>query len=88
MRVLYGKMLSSNNPKCMSALRNIKADYTYYSEKEGGLFVPVWGNVEKIVRKSSLIPFLYDIKITNKTWKEQEVKELWKKHPEIWLRKI
>ena len=83
MRVLYGKLLTSKDEICKSAMKKLNEELTYYSDE--GLFIPSWGDFKEVLIKLS--PYLGDISVTDKSFTEKEAEELWKSHPEIWVRR-
>ena len=83
MRVLYGKLLTTKDPICKSAMKNMKKSLTYYSDE--GLFIPSWGNFNEVFKLLS--PYWGYIRVTKKSYSEEKAEELWKSHPEIWVRR-
>ena len=83
MRVLYGKLLTTKDPNCMQAMKDMKKSLTYCSN--GGLFIPIWGNLDEVYQELS--PYWGYIRVTKKSYSEEEAEELWKSHPEIWVRR-
>ena len=83
MRVLYGRLLTSKEPNCMRAMKDMKKSLTYYSEE--GLFIPSWGCFSEVYRE--LRPYWGYIRVTKKSYSKEEAEELWKSHPEIWVRR-
>lgn len=83
MRVLYGRLLTSKEPNCMQAMKDMKKSFTYYSDE--GLFIPSWGDFNEVFKLLS--PYWGHIIVTDKSFTEKETEELWKSHPEIWVRR-
>ena len=83
MRVLYGRLLTTKDPICKSAMKDMKKSLTYYSDE--GLFIPSWGNFNEVYRELS--PYWGYIRVTKKSYSKEETEELWKSHPEIWVRR-
>ena len=83
MRVLYGKLLTTKDPICKSAMKKLNEELTYYSEE--GLFIPIWGNPNEVYQE--LRPYWGYIRVTKKSYSTEEAEELWKSHPEIWVRR-
>ena len=83
MRVLYGRLLTSKEPNCMQAMKDMKKSFTYYSDE--GLFIPSWGDFKEVLIKLS--PYLGYISVTDKSFTEKEAEELWKSHPEVFVRR-
>ena len=83
MRVLYGRLLTSKEPNCMQAMKDMKKSLTYYSDE--GLFIPSWGNFNEVYRELS--PYWGYIRVTNKSYSKEKAEGLWKSHPEIWVRR-
>ena len=83
MRVLYGKLLTSKDEICKSAMKKLKEELTYYSDE--GLFIPSWGDFNEVFKLLS--PYWGYIRVTKKSYSEEKAEELWKSHPEIWVRR-
>ena len=83
MRVLYGRLLTSKEPNCMRAMKDMKKSLTYYSDE--GLFIPSWGNFNEVFKLLS--PYWGDIRVTKKSYFKEEAEELWKSHPEVFVRR-
>lgn len=83
MRVLYGKLLTSKDEICKSAMKKLKEELTYYSDE--GLFIPSWGNFNEVFKLLS--PYWGDIRVTKKSYSKEEAEELWKSHPEVFVRR-
>jgi len=83
MRVLYGRLLTSDDNLTKQAMKNLNAKYTFFGPD--GLFIPYWGDYQKICRL--LCVYWRNIKVVKKNWSEEETKVLWKTHPEIWVRR-
>lgn len=83
MRVLYGRLLTSKEPNCMQAMKDMKKSLTYYSDE--GLFIPSWGDFNEVFKL--LFPYWGYIRVKKKSYSKEETEELWKSHPEIWVRR-
>ena len=83
MRVLYGRLLTSKEPNCMQAMKDMKKSLTYYSDE--GLFIPSWGNFNEVYRELS--PYWGYIRVTNKSYSKEKAEGLWKSHPEVFVRR-
>lgn len=83
MRVLYGKLLTSKDEICKSAMKKLKEELTYYSDE--GLFIPSWGDFNEVFKLLST--YWGYIRVTKKSYSEEKAEELWKSHPEIWVRR-
>ena len=83
MRVLYGKLLTSKDEICKSAMKKLNEELTYYSDE--GLFIPSWGNFNEVYRELS--PYWGYIRVTNKSYSKEKAEGLWKSHPEVFVRR-
>ena len=83
MRVLYGKLFTSKDELGKSVMEKLNEELTYYSDE--GLFIPSWGDFNEVLIK--LFPYWGHIIVTDKSFTEKETEELWKSHPEIWVRR-
>ena len=83
MRILLGRMLTTKDPICKSAMKKLNEELTYYSDE--GLFIPSWGNFNEVYQE--LGPYRGYIRVTKKSYSKEEAEELWKNHPEIWVRR-
>ena len=83
MRVLYGKLLTSKDEICKSAMKKLNEELSYYSDE--GLFIPSWGDFNEVFKLLS--PYWGYIRVTKKSYSEEKAEELWKSHPEIWVRR-
>lgn len=83
MRVLYGRLLTSEEPNCIQAMKDLKRSLTYYSDE--GLFIPSWGDFDEVYRE--LFHYWHYIRVTKKSYSKEKAEELWENHPEIWVRR-
>lgn len=83
MKRLYVKILEAKNSVTEEKLKNFKANFTCY--RNGKLLIPLWADLKAI--HLALIPYMMYINVYNEWLSEEETKELWEFHPELWIRK-
>ena len=83
MKKLYVKILEAKDSVTDETLRNFKANFTCYYN--GRLLIPLWADYKAI--HLALIPYMMHINVYCKWLSEEETKELWEFHPELWIRK-
>lgn len=86
MRVLYGKIITSNNEDCKNAMKSLgkEKNFTYYNKDEG-LFIASWGDIDEIIKLLS--PYWLCMNVREKNYSGEEAEKLIEEHPGLFIRR-